>query len=89
MSQNGNGNQRGRPLGGGQVGQKQFVEVVQSLCRMCGSASRTHYVNVRSQEHDGILTQWKDTNCQQCGQRRTDIFKTPIEAVAEIEMSSP
>lgn len=82
MSQNGNGNQRGRPVGGGQVGYKQVVSeavVIESVCRMCGSHGRTDYANIRTHEHDGVRTQWKDCNCSVCGQRRTDIFKTTTE----------
>lgn len=77
---------RGRPAGGGQNGYKQCVSesvVIPSVCRMCGSTERTNYKNIRRHEHDGIETEWKDCYCADCGQRRTDIFKTKTAVTEE------
>ena len=51
---------------------------VVSSCQVCGSERRTDYEGIREHSHDGVVTQWKNCGCLDCGQRRTDIFRTKM-----------
>jgi len=49
-----------------------------SRCKRCGSTERSEYGNIRRKTINAMSVVWKDCQCQVCGQRRCDIFKTHI-----------